>query len=86
MRLHQRADGEGMLDHRQRAAGVVAPQLEDHADATQLAGTALAWADDGQGWGLGVAHGGLLFPSGYFGEHRCTVGLSTVEPRMSRLE
>jgi hypothetical protein len=31
-----------MLDDRQRAAGVVAPQLEDHADATKLAGTALA--------------------------------------------
>jgi hypothetical protein len=53
-----------MLDHRQRAAGVVAPELEDHADAIQLAGAALAWADDGQGWGLGVGHGGLLSGSG----------------------
>jgi hypothetical protein len=36
-----------MLDDRQRAAGVLAPQLEDHADATHLDGTAFAWADDG---------------------------------------
>jgi hypothetical protein len=42
----------------------VAPELEDHADAIQLAGAALAWADDGQGWGLGVGHGGLLSGSG----------------------
>jgi hypothetical protein len=54
VRGHQGADLEGMLNDRQRPAGVVAPQLEDHADGTQLAGTALAWADDGQGQGSGV--------------------------------
>src|SRR4029450_3205610 len=55
---HKGADREGVLHYRQRAAGVLAPQLEDDADGAKIPGTALAWADDGQGWGLGPGHRG----------------------------
>src|SRR5262249_61159292 len=53
---HQSADRERVFHDRYRAARVVAPELERHADRAQMACCTAAWLDDGERRSFDAAH------------------------------
>jgi hypothetical protein len=55
VRRHERTDRERVFHDRQLAAGVAVPQLENHANRTQVALGAVAWLHHGDGGSLAHA-------------------------------